>query len=60
MMLNRGCLEAFTEKLLTLPSSLTKSELLVSQFRLHQENGLGIYYSPHNEYINRSATMIIA
>lgn len=40
MMLNRRCLETFTEKLLTLPSSPTKSELLVSQFRLHQENDL--------------------
>ncbi|QXG62763.1 hypothetical protein KUL67_09485, partial [Bacillus spizizenii] len=39
---------------------LTKSDLLASPFRLHQENELCIYYSPHNEYINRAASIVIA
>ncbi len=39
-MLNRRCLEAFTEKLLTLPSSPTKSELLVSPFVFIKKTGL--------------------
>ncbi|MDR4435270.1 hypothetical protein [Bacillus tequilensis] len=60
MMINRCCLEKFAEKLPSLPSSLTKSDLLTDSFRLHQENELGIYYSPHNEYINRAASIVIA
>ncbi|NTU25561.1 hypothetical protein HPX95_05090 [Bacillus tequilensis] len=60
MMINRCCLEKFAEKLPSLPSSLTKSDLLTDSFRLHQEDELGIYYSPHNEYINRAASIVIA
>lgn len=60
MIVNRSSLEEFAEKLRCLPSSLTKSDLLDSPFRLHQENELGIYYSPHNEYINRAASIVIA
>lgn len=60
MIINRSCLKEFAEKLHCLPSSLTKSDLLDSPFRLHQENELGIYYSPHNEYINRTASIVIA
>ena len=57
MIVNRRCLKEFAEKLHSLPSSPTKSDLLVSSFRLHQENELGIYYSPHNEFINRDASL---
>ncbi len=39
-------LKEFAEKLHSLPSSPTKTDLLISPFRLHQENELGIYYSP--------------
>ncbi|MCY7822198.1 hypothetical protein MOB45_21675, partial [Bacillus inaquosorum] len=46
MIVNRRCLKEFAEKLHSLPSSPTKSDLLISPFRLHQENELGIYYSP--------------
>ncbi|MCY7781975.1 hypothetical protein MOB98_05200 [Bacillus sp. N13C7] len=60
MIVNRRCLKEFAEKLHSLPSSPTKSDLLVSSFRLHQENELGIYYSPHNEYINHNAAIVIA
>ncbi|AEP86856.1 conserved hypothetical protein [Bacillus spizizenii TU-B-10] len=60
MIVNPSCLEEFREKLHSLPSSLTKSDLLASPFRLHQENELCIYYSPHNEYINRAASIVIA
>ncbi len=60
MIVNRSCLKEFAEKLHSLPSSLTKSDLLISPFHLHQENELDIYYSPHNEYINRTATIVIA
>ncbi|PKJ61005.1 MULTISPECIES: hypothetical protein [Bacillus] len=60
MIVNRSCLKEFEEKLHSLPSSLTKSDLLISPFHLHQENELDIYYSPHNEYINRTATIVIA
>ncbi|AMA52539.1 hypothetical protein AN935_09660 [Bacillus inaquosorum] len=59
MIVNRRCLKEFAEKLHSLPSSPTKTDLLISPFRLHQENELGIYYSPHNEYINRAATIVI-
>ncbi|OLQ53647.1 hypothetical protein BHT94_19555 [Bacillus licheniformis] len=60
MMINRSCLEEFAEKIHALPSSLTKQDLLTDPFRLHQENDLDIYYSPHNEYINRDASIVIA
>ncbi|MER0467976.1 hypothetical protein ABR330_15160 [Bacillus cabrialesii subsp. cabrialesii] len=60
MIINRSCLEEFAEKIHSLPSSLTKSDLLTDPFRLHQENDLDIYYSPHNEYINRDASIVIA
>ncbi|MFS3940890.1 hypothetical protein ACL9SS_05360 [Bacillus subtilis] len=60
MIVNHSCLKEFAEKLHSLPSSLTKSDLLISPFHLHQENELDIYYSPHNEYINRTATIVIA
>lgn len=60
MIVNRSCLNEFAEKLHSLPSSLTRSDLLASPFRLHQENELAIYYSPHNEYINRTASIVIA
>lgn len=59
-MINRSCLEEFAEKIHSLPSSLTKSDLLTDPFRLHQENDLDIYYSPHNEYINLDASIVIA
>lgn len=49
MIINRSCLKEFAEKVHFLPSSLTKSDLLTDPFRLHQENELGIYYSPHIE-----------
>lgn len=45
MIVNRSCLKEFAEKLHSLPSSLTKSDLLISPFHLHQENELDIYYS---------------
>ncbi len=60
MIINRSCLKEFAEKLHFLPSSLTKSDLLTDPFRLHQENELAIYYSPHNEFINRDASLVIA
>lgn len=60
MIINRSCLKEFAEKVHFLPSSLTKSDLLTDPFRLHQENELGIYYSPHNEFINRDASLVIA
>ncbi|MGG3338223.1 hypothetical protein ABER70_06220 [Bacillus subtilis] len=60
MIVNHSCLKEFAEKLHSLPSSLTKSDLLTDPFRLHQENELGIYYSPHNEFINRDASLVIA
>ncbi|CAF1745210.1 hypothetical protein NRS6084_02150 [Bacillus subtilis] len=60
MIVNHSCLKEFAEKLHSLPSSLTKSDLFISPFHLHQENELDIYYSPHNEYINRTATIVIA
>lgn len=60
MIVNHSCLKEFAEKLHSLPSSLTKSDLLISPFHLHQENELDIYYSPHNEYINQTATIVIA
>lgn len=60
MIINRSCLKEFAEKLHSLPSSLTKSDLLTDPFRLHQENELAIYYSPHNEFINRDASLVIA
>lgn len=59
---NRSGLAAFAEKLNTLPVSrpLSKTDLLTSPFRIHQENALEMYYSPHNEYINQDASVVIS
>ncbi|MCY8106949.1 hypothetical protein MOD07_19600 [Bacillus mojavensis] len=62
MIENRSGLAAFAEKLHTLPVSrpLSKTDLFTPPFRLNQENALEMYYSPHNEYINQAASILIS
>ncbi|MBT2575262.1 hypothetical protein J7E26_15145 [Bacillus sp. ISL-51] len=38
----------------------TKSDLLTPPYRLFQEGELDMFYSPHNEYINPQALIVIA
>ncbi|MEW4278870.1 hypothetical protein [Priestia megaterium] len=40
--------------------NFTKVQLLQKDFLIGQENGLSMYYSPHNDYINPDAHIIIA
>ena len=46
-------------KSLTLKDKYTKDELLTSEFLLDKENNIEIYYSPHNEYLNPKAQILI-
>ncbi|TPF17564.1 hypothetical protein [Priestia megaterium] len=40
--------------------NFTKEQLLQKDFLIGQENGLSMYYSPHNDYINPDAHIVIA
>lgn len=40
--------------------NFTKEQLLQKDFLIRQENGLSMYYSPHNDYINPDAHIFIA
>ncbi|SUV07675.1 Uncharacterised protein [Priestia megaterium] len=40
--------------------NFTKVQLLQKDFLIGQENGLSMYYSPHNDYINPDAHIVIA
>lgn len=44
---------------LPIKSSYTKADLLIEALRLDSEGNIEIYYSPHNEYINESAKVIL-
>lgn len=46
-------------KELPIKSSYTKSDLLINTFRLKSDGDIEIFYSPHNEYINVSAKVIL-
>lgn len=39
--------------------TLTKKDLLVDEFLMEEEGELAMYYSPHNEYINKKAIIVI-
>jgi len=51
----------FSARLKELPtkSSYTKADLLVDAFKLKSDRDIEIFYSPHNEYINFSAKVIL-
>ncbi|MCM3770883.1 hypothetical protein M3225_10305 [Priestia aryabhattai] len=41
-------------------TNFTKEQLLQKDFLIRQENELSMYYSPHNDYINPDAHIVIA
>lgn len=57
----KNTLEKYISSIKQLPllTSLAKDDLLQSSFLVDQENNVEIYYSPHNEYINKVAKVII-
>lgn len=46
-------------KKLPMKDKYTKDELLTEDFLIDKENNIEIYYSPHNEYINPKAKILI-
>lgn len=54
-------LNDFREKINKLPikESYSKDELLTREFLIDKDNKVEIYYSPHNEYINKHAKIFI-
>jgi len=52
------CLHALHQ--LHINMNFTKEQLLQKDFLIQQENELSMYYSPHNDYINPDAHIIIA
>ncbi|MDQ0217708.1 hypothetical protein J2S21_000800 [Peribacillus cavernae] len=54
-------LEEFLEAITQLPqkSMLSKDDLLTKQFLIEEHEDLEIYYSPHNDYINQDASIVI-
>lgn len=51
----------FVDKIRELPlkDKYTKDELLTENFLLDKESNIEIYYSPHNEYLNKAPKIII-
>jgi hypothetical protein len=56
-----GYLNRYKPALLSLPAGrpLTKQDLLVDDFLIERSGHLEMYYSPHNEYVNLAAIVII-
>ncbi|MFS0901803.1 uracil-DNA glycosylase family protein [Priestia aryabhattai] len=52
------CLPAIQQ--LHIHTNFTKEQLLQKDFLIRQENELSMYYSPHNDYINPDAHIVIA
>ena len=54
-------LNVFLPALKQLPAnrSLSKKDILTSSFHMASEKDLTMYYSPHNDYINRKAIIIL-
>lgn len=54
-------LDLYLPSILTLDSNktLTKDDLLTDKLLIAKEDQLSMYYSPHNEYINTSAKIVI-
>ncbi|KQL46849.1 hypothetical protein AN963_18310 [Brevibacillus choshinensis] len=54
-------LPQYKQAILSLPKDrmLTKADLLVDDFLMDSDGKLRTYYAPHNEYVNRSAKVII-
>lgn len=44
---------------LPIKDKYTKEELLIDDFLIDKENNIEVYYSPHNEYINPKAKILI-
>lgn len=62
MIFDRKRLAHYLNQLHTLSASgpFTKSDLRTPPFRLFQDGELDMFYSPHNEYINPQALIVIA
>jgi hypothetical protein len=56
-----GHLDHYKPALLSLPDNrpFTKEDLLVDDFLMERSGQLEMYYSPHNEYVNLAAKVII-
>ncbi|MDF2959893.1 MAG: hypothetical protein K0S39_1628 [Paenibacillus sp.] len=54
-------LHHYANKINRLPSHvpLTKEDLLTPDFLLYKQDDLEMYYSPHNEYINKNSKVIV-
>ena len=54
-------LDNFINKIKALPikNKYTREELLIEDFLVDKENNIEIYYSPHNDYINKDAKVVI-
>ncbi|CAH0344101.1 hypothetical protein [Bacillus sp. CECT 9360] len=54
-------IEDFLASIAGLPynTNLTKQQLLSKQFLIEQHGDLTMYFSPHNEYVNREARIVI-
>lgn len=55
----REYFKEFAEKIRKLPNKPGKGDLLINDFLLEKEGPIQIFYSPHNEYVNRNARVII-
>ncbi|WP_300380144.1 hypothetical protein [Clostridium sp.] len=54
-------LDEYKEKIMRLPlkDKYTKEELLTNDFLIDKENNIEIYYSTHNDYLNKEAKILI-
>ncbi|GIP22066.1 uracil-DNA glycosylase family protein [Paenibacillus sp. J22TS3] len=61
MVLISGRLKVYKSAIRALPSSrrLTPTDLLTPDFLMEQSGPIQMYYAPHNEYLNASASVVI-
>lgn len=56
----KSFLNKYIDKISNLPEGkLRKEDILNSNFFIEEENKLKVYYAPHNEYINKTAKILI-
>jgi hypothetical protein len=51
--------DEFAEKIRRIPNTPTKRDLLINDFLLEKEGSVEIFYSPHNQYVNQNARVLI-
>jgi hypothetical protein len=54
-------LAMFAKQIMNLPAKdrYSKEDLLTPEFLIHKQGNIEIYYSPHNEYVNKMAKLVI-